>query len=92
MSESLERLYRQRAHDRALHDMTRLLRLPEDRQLAASARTLERAAGALAVLSAAYNPSSEMADKLIGQIDELITIAAGLEQTADQPRNTPHAC
>ncbi len=86
--DSLEGLYRERAFDRALHSMRRLLRLPAERQLTSAARTLERAAGALAVITAAYSPRTEIADRWEKQIEELLTIAASLQQTADVPDNT----
>ena len=88
--ESLEGLYRELALDRALHSMKRLVRLPADRQLTIAARTLERAAGALAVITAAYtSPRTEIADRWGRQIEELIAIAASLQQTADLAPNTP---
>ena len=80
MDESVARVYRQLAEDRAVQSIRRLMRLPADEQFAVAARAVEEAAGVLAVITSFYtHPRSEIAEKFDGQITQLPVIAASLE-------------
>ena len=91
-NERVRRLYRQRAEDRAVQSIRRLMLLPADQQLAAGARAVADAAGVLAVVTTVFtDPGSDISNKFNDQITQLLVIAASHEHTADHAPTRPHA-
>ena len=89
----MSNLYRELAIHRVQEAIEILGRTPAPCLPARSARALERAAGALACITAVYaTPGGELAERWQTQIDQLVAAAASLEQLADFCRcQTPHS-
>ncbi len=83
-SEPVTDLYRQLAVHRVEQAIDDLAVAPPDRLIAHAALALERAAGALACMTALYAADGSAIDRRWQeQINDLIAVAAALEQLAD---------